>query len=89
MLQFGWFTDEPSTYDDPEKTVRMFLGPQLMARPGGLRSLETEALATAANGSRLPLVGARFALLDAAGAHRALESRRTHGKVVLIPDALV
>jgi NADPH2:quinone reductase len=33
-------------------------------------------------------VGATFALPDAAGAHRALEARRTHGKVVLVPDAL-
>jgi len=30
-------------------------------------------------------VGARFALADAAGAHRALESRSTTGKVLLVP----
>ena len=30
-------------------------------------------------------VGARFALSDAADAHRALEGRRTTGKVLLIP----
>lgn len=89
LLQFGWFSDEPPTYEAPERTASMLLGPQMLARPGGLRSLESEALARAADGSRVPLVGARFALSDAAGAHRALEARRTHGKVVLIPDALL
>lgn len=89
LLQFGWFTEEPAIYDDPEKAVKMLLGPQMMARPGGLRSLETESIQAAADGSRLPLVGSRFALSDAAGAHRSLESRMTHGKVVLIPDALM
>jgi len=89
LLQFGWFTDEPPVYEHPDKTVSMLLGPQMLARPGGLRSLEAEALARAVDGTRVPLVGSRFALSDAAGAHRAMESRRTHGKVVLIPDALL
>lgn len=89
MLQFGWFSDDPPTYEDPDRPAAMLLGPQMLARPGGLRSLEAEALAKAADGTRVPLVGARFALSDAAGAHRALESRATHGKVVLIPDALL
>ncbi|MET0928736.1 MAG: zinc-binding dehydrogenase [Aeromicrobium sp.] len=88
LLQYGWFTDDPPTYEHPEKTATMLLGPQMLARPGGLRSLEAEALQHAADGSRVPLVGARFALSDAAGAHRALEARQTHGKVVLVPDAL-
>jgi NADPH2:quinone reductase len=30
-------------------------------------------------------VGARYPLAEAAAAHRALEARRTTGKVVLIP----
>lgn len=89
VLQFGWFSDDPPTYDDPERPASMLLGPQMMARSGGLRSLEAEALAKAADGTRVPLVGARFALSDAAGAHRALEARQTHGKVVLVPDALL
>ncbi|KRC64407.1 oxidoreductase [Aeromicrobium sp. Root236] len=88
LMQYGWFTDEPATYDDPTRTVTMLLGPQMLARPGGLRSLEAEALARAADGSRVPLVDAAFALSDASGAHRALEARQTYGKVVLIPDAL-
>ena len=71
--------------------VRPVLGPALTARPGGLRSLEEESLARAADGSRVPVVGTRFALADAADAHRALEARRTTGKVVLVvrPDELV
>lgn len=89
LLQYGWSSGEPLTYERPERTATMMLGPGLTARPGGLRSLEAEALAKAADGTRVPLVGARFALSDAAGAHRALESRSTHGKVVLIPDALL
>lgn len=88
LMQYGWFTDEPATYDDPTKTVKMLLGPQMLARPGGIRSLEAEALARAADGTRVPLVDAAFPLSDAAGAHRALEGRKTYGKVVLVPDAL-
>ncbi len=88
LMQYGWFTDEPATYDDPTKTVKMLLGPQMLARPGGLRSLEAEALARAADGTRVPLVDAAFPLSDAAGAHRALEGRQTYGKVVLIPDSV-
>lgn len=86
LFQYGWFTDEPATYDDPDRTVSMMLGPQMLARPGGLRSLEQEALARAADGTRVPLVGSRYALSDAASAHLDLVTRRTHGKVVLIPD---
>ena len=89
LMQHGWFTDEPATYDDPARTVKMLLGPQMLARPGGLRSLEAEALARAADGSRVPIVDAVFALSDAAGAHRALEARQTYGKVVLMPDSLL
>lgn len=59
------------------------LGPAMTARPGGLRSLEEEALARAADGSRVPFVGSTYPLADAAAAHRALEARETVGKVVL------
>lgn len=88
LMQYGWFTDEPATYDDPTKTVKMLLGPQMLARPGGIRSLESEALVRAADGTRVPLVDAAFPLSNAAGAHRALEGRQTYGKVVLTPDLL-
>ncbi|GAA3512181.1 zinc-binding dehydrogenase [Aeromicrobium panaciterrae] len=87
MMQYGWHGEEPTTYDDPDRTVSMMLGPQMMARPGGIRSLEEEALAKAGDGSRVPLVGSQYALSDAAAAHLDLVERRTHGKVVLVPDA--
>lgn len=59
------------------------IGPRMMNR--GLRELETAALAAAAEGRLVPNVGARYPLAEAAAAHRALEARRTTGKVVLIP----
>jgi NADPH2:quinone reductase len=59
------------------------VGPRMLNRPGGLRELETAALAAAAAGRLVPRVGSTFPLADAAAAHRALETRRTVGKVVL------
>ncbi|MEU1450729.1 zinc-binding dehydrogenase [Streptomyces avermitilis] len=47
-------------------------------------TLELRALAEAAAGRLTPALQ-RFPLADAAAAHRALESRRTVGKVVLEP----
>jgi NADPH2:quinone reductase len=87
LVQYGWASGEPVSYDDPDRAVVKVLGPQLASRPGGMRALEAEALARAADGSRVPLVGVRFPLSDASGAHRAIEARATHGKVVLLPDA--
>ncbi|NRQ50053.1 zinc-binding dehydrogenase [Aeromicrobium stalagmiti] len=81
---------DPGDYGDPDRSMASPLGPDWMdGRPGGLRAAEEEALARAADGSRVPLVGSRFALSDAADAHRALEARQTHGKVVLIPDTFL
>lgn len=61
------------------------LGPNLLKVPGGMRTLENEALAALADGSLRPLVGPPFALAEAAKAHAALENRETYGKVVLRP----
>ncbi|WP_019145209.1 alcohol dehydrogenase catalytic domain-containing protein [Aeromicrobium massiliense] len=81
LVRYGW-TAGDARYDDPERDVVEPLGPTLLAR--GLRTLESEALAAAADGTRVPVVGGRFALGDAAEAHRALTGRRTFGKVVLV-----
>ncbi|MFB8219831.1 zinc-binding dehydrogenase [Streptomyces anulatus] len=60
------------------------LGPRMIEKGGGLRALETRALAEAAAGRLRPAVQ-RFPLAEAAAAHRALETRGTMGKVVLEP----
>jgi NADPH2:quinone reductase len=52
---------------------------------GRLRELETRALAEAAAGRLVPVVGPRFALADAPAAHRAIEARDPVGKTVLVP----
>ncbi len=53
--------------------------------PEELRSRAGELLGWIADGSLQVRVGARFALRDAAEAHRALEGRLTTGKVLLEP----
>ncbi|MEU1025480.1 zinc-binding dehydrogenase, partial [Streptomyces sp. NPDC005904] len=63
------------------------LGPAMLRQAGGdnpLRTLEEAALAEAATGHFTPAVQ-RYPLAQAATAHRALETRGTMGKVVLIP----
>jgi NADPH2:quinone reductase len=77
VVQFGWASGEPTTFDGLDVEVRS------LPRPADLRPLEDRALAALADGSLRPLV-TRFALADAAAAHRALEERRTTGKVVLL-----
>ncbi|MFF9816666.1 zinc-binding dehydrogenase [Streptomyces sp. NPDC014006] len=88
-LVFGWSAEGirdggPYLVDGVSEQV---LGPAMFARAGGpdpLRTLELRALTEAAAGRLVPAV-ARFPLAEAAAAHRALESRRTTGKVVLEP----
>ncbi|GAA3678553.1 zinc-binding dehydrogenase [Nonomuraea antimicrobica] len=56
----------------------------LIGRPEQRPAYEARALAAAAEGTLVPAVQA-FPLSEAAAAHAALESRRTTGKVVLVP----
>jgi NADPH2:quinone reductase len=55
------------------------------ARPEKLRPGAEGAFALVASGKVRIIVGARFALCDAAEAHRHVESRASHGKVLLTP----
>lgn len=66
-------------------TAVWVIGQRMLRRAGGLRPLETTALAEAAAGRMVPLVNPPFALADAGEAHRALVARETVGKVVLMP----
>ncbi|APE23035.1 MULTISPECIES: zinc-binding dehydrogenase [Streptomyces] len=94
-LVFGWagaglHDGEPLTYPAEELAARgitseSVLGPVMLQKAGGdIRPLELAALDAAATGALRPAVH-RFPLANAAGAHRALETRATTGKVVLIP----
>jgi NADPH2:quinone reductase len=90
VVSFGWSSGTPLDLGPEDLAARGLttvpvLGPAMTGRPGGLRSLETEALAALAAGRLVPLLNPPFPLADAAAAHRALESRQTYGKVTLTP----
>jgi NADPH:quinone reductase len=90
LILFGFASGEPTplTVGDLLSrglTVSAAIGARIMRRPGGLRDLEEQALAAAASGRLVPLVGQRFPLAEAAAAHAAIEARATVGKTVLVP----
>ena len=86
LLMFGWsgggsieFTDEDLKARD--LTADWAIGAKLAAQ---LRTLEAAALEETISG-RWHAITTTFPLAEAAAAHRALETRATTGKVVLIP----
>ncbi|MEV6395562.1 zinc-binding dehydrogenase [Streptomyces sp. NPDC051907] len=94
-LVFGWSSGglhegEALTYTQEEQAERgivseSVLGPAMLQKAGGdVRNLELRSLAEAGAGRLRPAVQ-RFPLAEAAAAHRALETRGTIGKVVLVP----
>jgi NADPH:quinone reductase len=89
IVMFGWSSGEPLQITTSDLyaggiTASAAVGPRIMQRPGGMRDLETRALAEAAAGRIVPPL-TRFPLADAARAHAALEARQTIGKTVLVP----
>ncbi|SFP72034.1 NADPH2:quinone reductase [Amycolatopsis arida] len=90
ILLFGWSAGEPTQVSTDilasrGLTASWAIGPRLLRQPGGLYPMAAEALAGLAAGEWEPLVNEPFPLAEAAAAHRALESRATAGKVVLVP----
>ncbi|MER7515158.1 zinc-binding dehydrogenase [Streptomyces sp. NPDC126499] len=89
-LVFGWSSGTELTLTEEEQAARgitseSVLGPVMLQKAGGdVRNLELAALAAATDGTLRPAVQP-FPLAEAAAAHRALETRGTMGKVVLIP----
>ena len=89
LILFGFSSGTPTELSAGDLfgrgiTVSAAIGARMARRPGGLRDLEEQALAAAADGRLVPLVQ-RFALAEAAAAHEAIESRATIGKTVLVP----
>jgi NADPH2:quinone reductase len=89
LILFGFSSGTPTELSAGDLfgrgiTVSAAVGARMAQRPGGLRDLEEQALAAAADGRLAPLVQ-RFALAQAAAAHEAIESRATIGKTVLVP----
>lgn len=90
MVMFGYASGEEMPLSTSDLyasgvTVSAAVGPRMMQRPGGIRALAEQALDELAAGRLTPLLNPPFPLSQAADAHRALESRETIGKVVLIP----
>jgi NADPH:quinone reductase len=89
LILFGFSSGAPTELSAGDLfargiTASAAIGARMAQRPGGLRDLEEQALAAAADGRLIPLVQ-RFALAQAAAAHEAIESRATVGKTVLVP----
>ena len=85
FVVYGWSSGTPTELDDEDALARRRITVARLQRPADLRPLETRALAAAASGELVPVIGARFPLREAAAAHRAIETRATTGKVVLVP----
>jgi len=65
--------------------VGFYLGRLMGFRPDLVREAAHELLALWRDGAIRPVVGAEFPLADAAAAHELIASRRSTGKVVLVP----
>jgi NADPH2:quinone reductase len=89
VVLFGWSSGAPAEFSVWDLyrlgvTVSCAIGARMATRPGGIDGLAASALELGADGTWTPLT-TTFPLSDAAGAHRAMEDRRTVGKTVLVP----
>ncbi|WP_353507523.1 zinc-binding dehydrogenase [Intrasporangium sp.] len=89
LVMFGYSAGEPTAFTTTDVierglTVSWSLGARMLALPGGIPGLAGRALDWLAAGRWSPLV-TTYPLDEAAQAHADLESRRTMGKVVLLP----
>jgi NADPH2:quinone reductase len=82
IVMFGWSSGSPIELNSMDLFGITAIG--ALGRSIDMLALAAQALADAAAGKWKPLVGEAFALSDAAGAHRAIETRATVGKTVLI-----
>jgi NADPH:quinone reductase len=62
-----------------------YLGRLMQREPGVVRAAATDVLRLWTAGQVRPIVGSTFPLAEAAEAHALVESRRSTGKVVLVP----
>lgn len=92
-LVLSWSSGSPLELTEEELAARgivsrpVLAGPEwraIVGDPARMRALEDEAMAEAAAGRLVPAIHS-FPLAQAAAAHRALETRGTMGKVVLVP----
>ena len=87
LFTFGMASGRFATVSEQELTSRGVT--QLrgaLANPGDMRALTARALATAAAGALHPVIGQTVPLPRAGDAHRAIESRATIGKTLLVPS---
>jgi NADPH2:quinone reductase len=87
LVVFGASSGDGMVTADPSRRIAVtpVVGPGAAVSPERMAALTSAALEARASGRLRPLVHPAFRLADAAAAHRALESRATSGKVVLIP----
>ncbi|WP_021592406.1 zinc-binding dehydrogenase [Actinomadura welshii] len=83
MVSFGLASGEWANIPEEEAGERGVTIVRPQATPEQLREFTQSALAEAAEGRLKPLIGQRFPLDDAAGAHAAIQERRTVGKTLL------
>jgi NADPH2:quinone reductase len=84
MVSFGLASGEWASIPEEEAAARGVTLVRPSATPEQLREFTKSALEEAAKGRLRPVIGQRFPLEGAADAHRAIESRSTVGKTLLV-----